>query len=147
MAKPRRPRIPSIASMTPNPAVKTRPYDAAVLGLGKAHDYGSSQTAKARADSTLDPATEHAIQAAKNGDDSLLLPYQPTPSINPPRPRTLAAGYDAKTKTLRVRFRDGVGYEYYDVPPSVWRNFKRVRSPGRAINRVLNNYSYAPADW
>jgi hypothetical protein len=91
--------------------------------------------------------TALAMQDAREGDDSLLLPYQPTPSIDPPRPRTLAAGYDAKTKTLRVRFRDGVGYEYYDVPPSVWRNFKRVKSPGRLINRTLNNYPYARASW
>ena len=95
----------------------------------------------------MDYQTALAIQAAKDGDDSLLLPYQPTPSINPPRPRTLAAGYDPKTQTLRVRFRDGIGYEYYDVPPRVWRNFKRVKSPGRAINRTLNYYPYAKATW
>lgn len=146
MAK-RRVRIPSVASMMEPPRVKTRPYDAAVLGISQARDFGSSQTAKAEADRTQDPQIAAAIEAAKNGDDSFLLPYQPTPSINPPRPRTLAAGYDAKTQTLRIRFRDGIGYEYYNVPPQVWRNFKRVKSPGRAINRVLNNYPYAQADW
>lgn len=89
---------------------------------------------------------EQAVELAENGDDSMLLPYQPTPSINPPRPRTLAAGYDKSTETLRVRFRDGAIYEYYDVPERVWRNFKRVKSPGRAINRTLNQYEYAPMD-
>src|SRR5574341_92880 len=34
------------------------------------------------------------IEMAVNGDDEALLPYQPTPTINPGRPRTLAAGYD-----------------------------------------------------
>jgi hypothetical protein len=85
-----------------------------------------------------------AIQLAKDGDDLDLLPYQPTPSINPPRPRTLAAGYDRDSQTLRVRFRNGEVYGYYNVPPNVWRNFKRVKSPGRAINRTLNNFPYAP---
>jgi hypothetical protein len=85
-----------------------------------------------------------AIQLAKDGDDFDLLPYQPTPSINPPRPRTLAAGYDRDSQTLRVRFRNGQVYGYYNVPPNVWRNFKRVKSPGRAINRTLNNFAYAP---
>lgn len=93
-----------------------------------------------------DEASQTALEAAQSGDDSLLLPYQPTPSINPPRPRTRAAGYDAETRTLRVRFRDGTVYGYYDVPPNVWRNFKRVKSPGRAVNRTLNNYSYARED-
>jgi hypothetical protein len=81
---------------------------------------------------------------AKDGDDFDLLPYQPTPSINPPRPRTLAAGYDKDSQTLRVRFRNGQVYGYYNVPPNVWRNFKRWQSPGRGINRVLNGYAYAP---
>lgn len=89
---------------------------------------------------------ELAIDMARDGDDSLLLPYQPTPSINPPRPRTLGAGYNRDTQTMRVRFRDGQIYEYYDVPERVWRNFKRVKSPGRAINRTLNQYSYAPME-
>lgn len=85
-----------------------------------------------------------AIQLAKDGDDTELLPYQPTPSINPPRPRTLAAGYDKDSETLRVRFRNGQVYGYYNVPPNVWRNFKRVKSPGRFINRTLNGFAYSP---
>jgi hypothetical protein len=85
-----------------------------------------------------------AIQLAKDGDDTELLPYQPTPSINPPRPRTLAAGYDKDSETLRIRFRNGQVYGYYNVPPNVWRNLKRVKSPGRFINRTLNNFPYAP---
>jgi len=66
----------------------------------------------------------------------------PTKTINPQRPRTLESGYDPETRTLRVRFRDGTPWEYYDVPPEVWQNFKRVQSPGRMINRTLNNYDY-----
>jgi hypothetical protein len=97
-----------------------------------------------RRDATEDD--QLAIELARDGDDSMLLPYQPTPSINPARPRTLAAGYDSDSKTLRVRFRDGTVYEYFNVPQRVWRNFRRVKSPGRAINRTLNYYDYARMD-
>lgn len=138
MAK-HRARMPSVADMTPKPKVFSA-YEAQVLGASKATDSYAS------AEEQTDPALWAAIEAYKNGDESLLLPYQPTPSINAPRPRTLAAGYDPKTQTLRVKFREGAVYEYHDVPPRVWRNFKRVKSPGRAINRVLNFYEYNRMD-
>jgi hypothetical protein len=105
------------------------------------------QTARARARRGIDWETAEALQMSKDGDDTVLLPYQPTPSVNPPRPRTLAAGYDRRTETLRVRFRDGTPWEYYNVPPTVWRNFRRVKSPGRFINRTLNNFPYARGDF
>lgn len=86
--------------------------------------------------------SQQFIQAF-SGDDRPLLPYQPTPTINPGRPRTLAAGYDANAMTLRVKFRDGDVYGYYNVPPSVWYRFQRASSPGRFINTVLNRYPYS----
>jgi hypothetical protein len=95
----------------------------------------------------IDYQTALAIQEAKLGRDERLLAYQPTPSINPPRPRTLAAGYDENTHTLRVRFRDGTPWEYYDVPPAVWRNFARTNSPGRFINSTLNNFEYGKGNF
>lgn len=74
------------------------------------------------------------------------LTYFPTSTSNPEDPRTAAAGYDRPTQTLRVAWGDGGrDYNYYDVPPNVWRNFLRVKSPGRLINRTLNNYPYGPA--
>lgn len=83
------------------------------------------------------------LQEAQFGvNDRDLLPYQPTPTINPGRPRTLAAGYDENAMTMRVKFREGEIYEYYDVPPSVWWKFERAQSPGRFINSTLNNYPY-----
>ena len=92
---------------------------------------------------------EEAVEAFDAGDDSLLFQYDPTDTSNPARPRTQKAGYDRKTQQLRVMFREGAArggetaiYVYYDVPPNVWRNFKRVRSPGKFINRVLNAYPY-----
>lgn len=141
--RPPRGRVPTAGKPTP----RVRSAQASAQQLGVSQSTGNAQAAKANADRNMDYETALAIQQAKEGDDSLLLPYQPTPSINPPRPRTLAAGYDPKTQTLRIRFRDGVGYEYYNVPPRVWRNFKRVKSPGRAVNRVLNHYPYSRAEW
>jgi hypothetical protein len=87
--------------------------------------------------------TEQDIQLAIQGNDRPLLPYQPTPTINPGRPRTLAAGYDSNSQTMRIKFRDGEIYEYYQVPPSVWWKFQRAQSPGRYINTQLNRYPYS----
>ena len=115
----------------------------AEYGISRAVDYAHGKAAQAEAARKMDPAEAAAILRARAGDDSELFPYTPTPSINPPRPRTQGAGYSADTQTLRVKFRDGAVYEYYDVPPNVWRNFQRVKSPGRLINRTLNNYAYA----
>jgi hypothetical protein len=74
----------------------------------------------------------------------------PTKTINPPRPRTLESGWERIRSAdhpsypgiLRVRFRDGTPWEYHNVPADVWQRFKRVQSPGRFINRVLNQYPY-----
>lgn len=73
--------------------------------------------------------------------------YYPTKTSNPPDPRTAAAGYDEETRTLHVAWGDGkVSYNYYDVPPKVWESFQKAPSPGKYINRVLNNYHYGPAE-
>ena len=71
----------------------------------------------------------------------------PTRTINPLRPRTLEAGYEKNTfgpglGTLRVRFRDGTPWDYYQVEPAIWQQLKRSVSPGRFINRRLNSYPY-----
>ena len=152
MAQRKHPQVAS-GVRRPNPEVRgvgsTRRSTPKGTGNSRAIDFASGETAKAEATRNMDYQTALAIAEAKDGDDSILLPYQPTPSINPPRPRTVAAGYDSRTRTLRVRFRDGVGYEYYDVPPRLWRNFKRVKSPGRFINRYFANgeYEYSRANW
>ena len=115
----------------------------AEYGVSRAVDYAHGKAAQAEAARTMPAEEAAAIIRARAGDDSLLFPYSPTPSINPPRPRTIAAGYSKDTQTLRVKFRNGSIYEYYDVPPTVSRNFHRVKSPGKFINRTLNNYAYA----
>lgn len=95
-----------------------------------------------QAEQRADPRLYEELAEAAQGNDALLLPYQPTPTIDPKRPRTLAAGYDERTMTLRIKFRDGEYYTYYNIPPSVWYKFQRVSSPGRYINSALNSYPY-----
>lgn len=74
---------------------------------------------------------------SQRGDD--VFKYDPTKSSRPPRPRTLRAGWvrpqGAQTGTVVIQFRDGAVYEYYDIPYPVWRQFRRVQSPGKAMNR------------
>lgn len=103
------------------------------------------------------PRTQEAMNEylASGGEDTVrLLPFRPTNTIGPQigrRRRTQAAGYDGRSKTVRILFSDGESndslngpiYEYYGVPYSVWRMVKRNVSTGRTINRTLNNYSYA----
>lgn len=116
---------------------------AAQYGLSRAVDWAHGRAAQAEAERKMSSEEAAAIIQARAGDDSALFPYTPTPSINPPRPRTLGMGYSRDTQTLRIKFRDGAVYEYYDVPSNVWRNAQRWKSPGRGVNRVLNNYTYA----
>jgi hypothetical protein len=93
------------------------------------------------------PSTIAAKKEAKQGNTAELLPYSPTATTNPERPRTLAAGYDYDSRTLRVVFRDSTPWEYYEVPLAVWAGFQRTGSPGRFINDVLNQYPYAKGDF
>lgn len=92
---------------------------------------------------SADPSLDAEIAQAVEGNDEALLPYQPTPTINPGRPRTLAMGYDERSLTLRIKFRNGEYYTYYNVPPSVWYRMQRASSPGRYINSTLNRYPYS----
>lgn len=67
--------------------------------------------------------------------------YSPTNSSYPARPRTREMSYNRQSRTLRVVFRDGGTYNYYDVPASIWYRIKQVRSPGMFLNRnVIGQY-------
>lgn len=70
----------------------------------------------------------------------------PTRTSNPGRPRTVAMGYDYGTDTLRVQFREGAVYDYFDVTTAEWWRLKRSASPGRFINRVLPGHEYTRVD-
>ena len=70
----------------------------------------------------------------------------PTSTINPDRPRTVAAGYDKDRRCLTVVFRDGTYYNYYNVSPLEWSNFKRAHSKGRFILAFLDSKPRGVAD-
>jgi hypothetical protein len=70
----------------------------------------------------------------------------PTSTINPERPRTVAAGYDRKRQLLTVVFRDGTYYNYYDVTPNQWQMFKSRKSKGRYIAEELDAHPRGYAD-
>lgn len=52
----------------------------------------------------------------------------PTVTINPPRPRTLEAGYNEETGVLRIRFRDGAVYDYDNVDLETWQGLQAERA-------------------
>jgi hypothetical protein len=109
--------------------------------------YGSPE--RVLRDTPTTPAEEAAIlkERADNitGGD-VPITYFPTKTINPPDPRTNAAGYDSVAQVLYVEWGDGgPAYNYYNVTPQEWRAFRRAPSPGRYINRVLNYHPYGRA--
>lgn len=61
--------------------------------------------------------------------------------------RIAEAGYSSQSHTLYVRFKDGTSWNYYGIEARVWKNLQRSASPGRFVNRVLNNYAYGPGGW
>lgn len=79
-------------------------------------------------------------------DAAAPLSVVPTSSSNPERPRTVAAGYDKVREVLTVVFRDGTFYNYYEVRPSEWQDFKRRVSKGRYIYQNLDFKPRGPAN-
>jgi hypothetical protein len=77
--------------------------------------------------------------------------YLPTSSINPSRPRTVAAGYDSARRVITVVFRDGTFYNYYlaglggAAANRHWQTFKTARSKGQYILVHLDSMPRGPA--
>lgn len=157
---PRRRHVPAVDLTIKK---KPGPYEAQILAdvaakakqaqQSRADFAGSAEPARASVDRTMSPDTEFAVQLAKQGDDEILMPYQPTPTSNPGRPRTRAIGYDPKTRTMWIRFREskkypnGAVYEYYNVEPKHWKNVRRNDSPGKWMNRnLVDKYDYSRTD-
>ena len=88
------------------------------------------------------------LEGAHSGEDETPaeLTLVPTSTINPERPRTVAAGYDKIDKKITVVFRDGTFYNYYEVSPSEWQAFKARVSKGRYIYSYLDSKPRGPAD-
>lgn len=76
----------------------------------------------------------------------------PTATTNPLRPRTVAASYNKREKTLTVMFFDGTLYNYYLVTPEEWDGFKLATdkqgraSKGQYIKDTLDKKSRGFAD-
>ena len=79
-------------------------------------------------------------------DSPAELTVVPTSTINPERPRTVAAGYDKAEEKITVVFRDGTFYNYYEVTPNEWVRFKAVVSKGRYIYAYLDSKPRGQAD-
>jgi hypothetical protein len=88
------------------------------------------------------------LEGSQSGEDETPaeLTLVPTSTINPERPRTVAAGYDKIDKKITVVFRDGTFYNYYEVSPSEWQAFKARVSKGRYIYSYLDSKPRGPAD-
>ena len=83
---------------------------------------------------------------ADEGTAAAPLTVVPTSSSNPARPRTVAAGYDKVRGVLTVVFRDGTFYNYYEVTPPEWQNFKKRVSKGQYIYKYLDFKPRGPAN-
>jgi hypothetical protein len=84
-----------------------------------------------------------------SGVSNIELDFQ-TRTINPPRPRTVAAGYDPASQTLRIKFRPGAStkspggavYDYFDVTEKEYWAVQHAISTGRFINNQLDAKDY-----
>ena len=55
-----------------------------------------------------------------------------------------SVGYDPGSRTLEVEFQGGRVYQYFDVPPTRFRELLQADSAGRVLNtRIKGTYSYA----
>ena len=53
-------------------------------------------------------------------------------------------GYDDESKTMEVAFHNGATYQYFDVPGSVFENFRNAESQGNFLHREIKGiYRYA----
>lgn len=113
-------------------------------GYAKGHSVhaNTEHTVPGRTETKQDQAQRVRIEEEETGTLDIAITRVPTPSSNPARPRTLAYGYDVNTHTLRVDFRDGATYHYYEVTPSEFRDFDNSKSPGKFINRRLAGKAY-----
>lgn len=95
-----------------------------------------------------DPENVQTPQEAVDKASKARLSLSNTSTTNPDKPRTLSAGYDSKNYILTVQFRDGTLWNYYDVPPEMWDDFRAADSKGRFLEGSgLNNWhNMGPAD-
>lgn len=92
------------------------------------------------------PASLQAEQPGETDIEIESLNWWDLPSSNPARPRCSQAAYDRDNQRLYVSFAKPMPgqdvYVYEGVDQREYRNFRRVVSPGKAINRTLNGKTY-----
>ena len=55
-----------------------------------------------------------------------------------------SVGYDERSSVLEVEFESGVVYDYYDVPPKVYKDLLKASSKGRFVSRrIRDRYPFA----
>lgn len=86
------------------------------------------------------PAKAARTEIAQHGVDRQ---RKPGPWKEMDSSRVAKARYDSGARQVQVVFsNNGAPYVYEEVPSNIWRNFRRSASPGRFINRTLNNFPY-----
>lgn len=78
------------------------------------------------------------------GNDDGLVPHSTkAQSSNPKKPRTTKMGYNYMARELRVKFRGGARYVYYNVPPDVWEEILSADSVGTYMeDHIVHSYMY-----
>ena len=54
----------------------------------------------------------------------------------------LDVGYDPRTSTLRIRFRSGGTYDYYEVNPGLFEQMLQPH-PWRRVGQLIKTHTYA----
>lgn len=134
MAK--RPKLPSIDDLRSqiNPAKVEK---ALAPMLGDEPGASRDQTASSATDSTVkddgfrvDPDPKDLFGRTRTPSR---MQITHTSTTNPQRPRTLAAGYNPRSQTMTVVFRDNTWWNYYDVPEDIWEGFRQAESKGKYL--------------
>lgn len=50
-----------------------------------------------------------------------------------------SVGYDPRSETLEVEFSSGAVYDYYEVPPRVYRALLKAPSKGQYVSRRIRD--------
>lgn len=50
-----------------------------------------------------------------------------------------SVGYDERSSVLEVEFQSGAVYDYFDVPPKVYRAFLKAPSKGSFVSRRIRD--------
>ena len=95
------------------------------LGLQTEFEKGTWEVADSK-----DAQLEESIEEVKDSAFRVMV----APTKKPSRPRARKIAYNAFTKTLVIRFRDGAWIGYDNIEPEVWNGLKSSPSTNDFIN-------------